>query len=122
MALRCLIVDDNEEFLVSAGRLLGVQGIEIVGAARTGGEAVALAGRLAPDVALVDVQLADEDGLEVARAIEELVPSTRVVLVSTHSRDDLADLLADAPDAAFLPKAALGADAIAALVGRSYTP
>ncbi len=92
MALRCLIVDDNEEFLVSAGRLLGVQGIEIVGAARTGGEAVALAGRLAPDVALVDVQLADEDGLEVARTIEELVPSTRVVLVSTHSRDDLADL------------------------------
>ncbi len=118
MTLRCLIVDDSDEFLASAARLLAGQEMEIVGTARTGEEAVARAARLAPDVALVDVQLADEDGLAVARTIEELVPPTRVVLVSTHSRDDLADLLADAPGAKFLPKAELAASAIAALVAQ----
>jgi DNA-binding NarL/FixJ family response regulator len=112
--LRCLIVDDNEEFLVSASRLLESQGLEIVGHAASGAEAIRLARTLYPDVTLVDVQLGDEDGLELTRRLSAGL--TRVVLISTHSRDDLADLIADTPAVGFLPKTALSAFAIAELV------
>jgi two-component system, NarL family, nitrate/nitrite response regulator NarL len=116
VALRCLIVDDNKEFLASASRLLESQGLTIVGRAPSGAEALRLAESVRPDVALVDVQLGDEDGLEVARRLGADVPATRVVLISTHSKDDLADLIADTSAVGFLPKTALSAAAIADLV------
>jgi two-component system nitrate/nitrite response regulator NarL len=115
--LRCLIVDDSEEFLVSAARLLSSQGMEIVGRASSGAEAVRLAATLQPDVALVDVQLGDDDGLEVARQLNGSARSTRVVLISSHPEDDLAELIADSPAVGFLPKTALSVPAIVELVG-----
>ena len=117
VALRCLIVDDNEEFLASASRLLSSQGLEIVGRASSGADAVRVAETLAPDVALVDVQLGDEDGLDVTRRLTANAGATRVILISTHSEGDLADLIADSPAVGFLPKASLGARAIAKLLG-----
>ncbi len=117
MALRCLIVDDNEEFLGSASRLLESQGLEIVGLASSGQEALRLAEALRPEVALVDVQLGEEDGLEVTRQLSADGRPIAVVLISTHSRDDLAELIADSPAVGFLPKTALSAAAIGALVG-----
>ena len=116
MALRCLIVDDNEEFLDSASRLLSAQGLEVVGGASTGAEAVRLVRTLAPDVALVDVQLGDEDGLEVARRLAADGREMRIILISTHSENELAELIAGSPAVGFLPKTALGADAIAAIL------
>jgi two-component system nitrate/nitrite response regulator NarL len=117
VALRCLIVDDNEAFLTSASRLLSSQGLEIVGRASSGAQAVRLAEMLGPDVALVDVQLGDEDGLEVTQRLTSNAHATRVILISTHSQDDLAELLAGSPAVGFLSKAALGGDAIAELLG-----
>jgi CheY-like chemotaxis protein len=117
VALRCLIVDDNEEFLASASRLLESQGLEIVGLASSGQEALRLAEALRPEVALVDVQLGEEDGLEVTRQLSADGRPIAVVLISTHSRDDLAELIADSPAVGFLPKTALSAAAIGALVG-----
>jgi two-component system nitrate/nitrite response regulator NarL len=117
VALRCLIVDDSEAFLASASRLLSAQGLEVVGRALCGAEALRLAQKLEPDVTLVDVQLGGEDGLEVTRRLAETVPTTRVILISSHSKDELAELIADSPAAGFLPKAALGAEAIARLLG-----
>ncbi len=117
MALRCLIVDDSEAFLASASRLLSAQGVEVVGRASSGAEAVRLAQELEPDVALVDVQLGDEDGLEVARRLAATTPSACVVLISSHSKEELAELIAETPATGFLPKSALGADAIAKLLG-----
>jgi two-component system, NarL family, nitrate/nitrite response regulator NarL len=115
--LRCLIVDDNEEFLASASRLLTSQGLEIVGRASSGAEAVRLVETLEPDVVLVDVQLGNEDGLEVTRRLAGNDRATHVILISTHSADDLAELIADSPAVGFLPKAALGARAITELLG-----
>jgi CheY-like chemotaxis protein len=117
VALRCLIVDDNEEFLASASRLLESQGLEIVGLASSGQEALRLAEALRPEVALVDVQLGEEDGLEVTRQLSADGRPIAVVLISTHSRDDLAELIADSPAVGFLPKTAISAAAIGALVG-----
>ena len=76
-----------------------------------------LATALEPDVALVDVQLGDEDGLELARRLNVVAPATQVVLISTHSPDDVAELVADSPAVGFLAKASLSAAAIAALIG-----
>ena len=114
MALRCLIVDDNEAFLASASRLLSTQGLEIVGRALTGAEALRLARQLEPDVALVDVQLGREDG----RRLASTARATRVILISSHSKDELGELIADSPATGFLPKPALGADAITTLLGQ----
>ena len=111
--MRCLIVDDNDEFLDSASRLLSAQGMEVVGRASSGAVAERLAQTLAPDVALVDVQLGDEDGLEVARRLASEGRKTRVVLISTHSENELSDLVAGSGAVGFLPKTALSAKAIA---------
>jgi two-component system nitrate/nitrite response regulator NarL len=116
VALRCLIVDDNEEFLDSASRLLSAQGLEVVGGATSGAEAVRLVQTLGPDVALVDVQLGDEDGLEVTRRLAADAHATRIILISTHSENELAELIAGSPAVGFLPKAALGANAIAEML------
>lgn len=116
MALRCLLVDDNEQFLRSATRLLESQGLDVVGRAFSGAEAVRLAHELMPEVILVDVQLGEEDGVDLARRLTALPGSSRVVLISSHSEEELEDLIADSPAAGFLPKAALGAEAILALL------
>jgi DNA-binding NarL/FixJ family response regulator len=115
VALRCLIVDDNESFLASAARLLVGQGMTVVGSAASSDEALELARSLEPDVVLLDVQLGDEDGLELARRLDVELPDTPVILVSTHAEDELAELIADSPAIGFVPKRTLGAEAIAAL-------
>jgi DNA-binding NarL/FixJ family response regulator len=114
--LRCLLVDDSEEFLVSAARLLESQGLEVVGHATSGAEAIELALALAPDLALVDIELADEDGFALAQELEARAPNTRVILISAYERDDLSDLIPDSGAVGFIPKRSLGAEAIAALL------
>jgi two-component system nitrate/nitrite response regulator NarL len=116
VALRCLIVDDNEEFLDSASRLLSTQGLDVVGRASSGAEAVRLVRALGPDVALVDVQLGDEDGLELTRRLAADARETRIILISTHSENELAELIAGSPAVGFLAKAGLGASAIAEML------
>jgi two-component system, NarL family, nitrate/nitrite response regulator NarL len=116
VVLRCLIVDDSEEFLDSASRLLSAQGLDVVGRASSGAEAVRLVQTLGPDVVLVDVQLGDEDGLELTRRLAADARETRIILISTHPKDELTELIVDSPAVGFLPKTALGAEAIAELL------
>jgi CheY-like chemotaxis protein len=117
VALRCLIVDDNEQFLVSASRLLESQGLEIAGTASTSAEAAESVTRLEPDVVLVDVQLGDEDGFQLARRLTA-TSAERVIMISTHGEAELADLCESAGAVSFLHKTALSAHAIRALVGQ----
>jgi DNA-binding NarL/FixJ family response regulator len=121
MALRCLIVDDSSHFLESARALLEQEGFTVVGGASTSAEALERVKDTQPDVALVDVDLGTESGFDVARRIHDetsLSPS-RVILISTYAEEDLADLLADAPVAAFLPKTRLSARAIREILGNT---
>jgi CheY-like chemotaxis protein len=113
--LRCLIVDDSEEFLASARALLSAQGLVIVATATSGAEAERLADLHRPEVALVDVQLGEEDGLEVARRLDAAPYRMSVILISTHPEQDLAELIDDSPALGFLAKTALSASAIRAL-------
>jgi two-component system, NarL family, nitrate/nitrite response regulator NarL len=117
VAVRYLIVDDSEEFLASAARLLESQGVKIVGCASTAAEALRLAAELAPDVALVDIELGDEDGFALAQQLASQAPSTRVVLISAYDREDLSELIAASPAVGFVPKRLLGATALEGLLG-----
>jgi two-component system, NarL family, nitrate/nitrite response regulator NarL len=113
VSVRCLIVDDSDEFVASAARLLGSQGLDVVGSASSGERALELAGSLVPDVALVDIELGEEDGIELSHV---LAAHTRVVLISSYDQADLGDLIARSPAAGFLPKTDLGAAEIMRLL------
>jgi DNA-binding NarL/FixJ family response regulator len=113
---RALIVDDNDQFLASARKVLALGGIDVVAVAKTDKDAVARARELRPDVALVDVDLGDESGFHVARSLAALDPPPVVILISTHPEDELAELVAASPTAGFVPKSRLDADAVRAYV------
>jgi len=109
VSLRCLIVDDNALFLEGAAALLRREGLDVIGVASNSAQAIQLVSELRPDVTLVDIDLGDEDGLEVARRLSD---TSRVILISTHSEDDLAHLIAMSPALGFVPKTRLSAQAI----------
>ena len=113
---RTLIVDDSEQFLASAERLLSVGGVTIVGTARSRSDAVRLARDLRPDVVLVDVDLGGESGLDVARDLAALEPAPIVLLISTHSEAEVGELVAATPAAGFIPKSRLDAAAVRTFV------
>jgi DNA-binding NarL/FixJ family response regulator len=115
--LRCLIVDDNEAFLASATRLLESEGLEIVGAASNGEAGLRLAAEARPDVALVDVELGEEDGFDLSRRLTSGRQPVPVILISTYPEEDLAELIASSPAAGFIAKSKLSAEAVRALLG-----
>jgi DNA-binding NarL/FixJ family response regulator len=116
VAIRCLIVDDNERFLEAACSSLSREGIEIVGTATTISDALGQAEALRPDVVLVDISLGEESGFELARLLADL--RTRVVLISTRAEDDYADLVATSPAVGFLSKSQLSGSALRELLAR----
>ncbi|MBV8257834.1 MAG: response regulator transcription factor [Actinobacteria bacterium] len=117
VTLRCLIVDDNASFLEEASALLRREGLEVVGTASSIDDALERAHELEPDVALVDISLGEESGFDLARRLAESASHPpRVVLVSTHSETELAELIDDAPVAGFVPKVQLSAGALLALL------
>lgn len=111
-----LLVDDNPEFCESSLALLRQDGFDIVGYVGTGSAAVEAVLRLLPDVVLLDVQLPDIDGFEVARRLAMLDPPPAVVLISSRDASTYGQLVRDAPVRGFLDKVALDGVAVAALV------
>jgi DNA-binding NarL/FixJ family response regulator len=126
VAIRSLLVDDNAGFLQAARVLLEREGLRVAGLASTGAEAVRQAAELHPDVTLVDVDLGEESGFEVVRRlVEELGEDAgKVILISAHAEEDLADLIEASPAIGFLGKPALSAAAIQRLLdgGRGVGP
>lgn len=114
--LKCLIVDDSAHFLEGAASLLSREGLDVVGVASSRAEAIRLVAELRPDVTLVDIDLGDEDGLELARELSDI---SRVILVSTHSQEDFAELIAASPALGFVSKTRLSAQTIRDLLERA---
>ena len=114
MAIRCLIVDDNQAFLDAARVFLERDGLTIVGVALTSVQALLQIEALRPQVVLVDISLGAESGFDLARRIAEdgLAAEAVVILISTRTEEDVADLIAESPVAGFLPKEELSASAI----------
>jgi len=108
--LRCVIVDDNSLFLEGAAGLLRREGLDVVGVASDRAAALRLVTELRPDVTLVDIDLGEDDGFELAQQLTAV--SSNVILVSTHAEEDLAQLIERSPALGFIAKARLSAQAI----------
>jgi len=102
-----LVVDDHPSFRRSAAALLAAEGFEVVGEAEDGASALALAAELAPDVVLLDVQLPDIDGFEVAARLRERGGDEAIVLVSSREREAYGPLVEASGARGFVGKADL---------------
>ena len=88
-SLRVLLVDDHA--LVRAGirsLLRDIEGVEVVGEAADGAEALAIAGRERPDAVLLDIAMKGMSGLEAAARFRELHPGVRVLILSMHASEE----------------------------------
>jgi DNA-binding NarL/FixJ family response regulator len=102
-----LIVDDHPSFRMSARMLLQSEGYVVVGEAENGEEAVAAALELRPDWVLLDVNLPDIDGFEVASRITADADAPRVVLTSSRESSDFGPLVQKSGARGFVSKSDL---------------
>jgi DNA-binding NarL/FixJ family response regulator len=116
MARTILIVDDHAGFRASARRVLEAAGYEVMADAVDGDSGVAAAVDLGPDVVLLDLQLPDIDGFEVARRLERAGVASAIVLTSSRDRSDFGSLIDSSGARGFVPKAELSAESLAALL------
>ena len=116
MAQTVLIVDDHPSFRSSARRVLEDAGYDVVGEAADGASALAAARELRPAVVLLDIQLPDLDGFEVALRLTSELDPPAVVLTSSHDGSDFAGMITPCGARGFLAKAELSGPALAALV------
>ena len=116
--LRCVIVDDNEGFLEIAAASLAGDDLDVVGTATTSAEALRQVAEQRPDVVLVDINLGEESGFELARMLVERFPqlAAGVVLISTRAERDFGGLVKASPAAGFVPKTQLSARAVLEVV------
>jgi DNA-binding NarL/FixJ family response regulator len=117
MTRTVLIVDDHPSFRATARALLESDGFVVVGEAQDGREALALVEELGPEIVLLDVQLPDLSGFEVAEQLRQrngMAPS--VVLVSSRDAADYGGLIAACGARGFVPKGELTGAAVRTLV------
>jgi DNA-binding NarL/FixJ family response regulator len=89
--IRVLLADDQELLRAGFRMVLAAQeGIEVVGEAGDGDEAVVLTGRLDPDVVLMDVRMPDVDGIEATRRLVAAGARARVLILTTFDLDEYA--------------------------------
>ncbi|MGE5408724.1 MAG: response regulator transcription factor [Syntrophothermus sp.] len=117
MRRSALIVDDHPSFRASARRMLEASGYLVLGEAADGEAALAAARALRPDLVLLDVQLPDLDGFEVAERLAALGGDSEVVLTSSRDRGDFGGAIEASPARGFIAKADLSGATLAELVG-----
>jgi DNA-binding NarL/FixJ family response regulator len=85
--IRVLLADDQALFREGLATVLGAKGVDVVGEAKNGLEAVELASRLAPEVVLMDLRMPELDGVEATRRIAALPKPPRVIALTTFDDD-----------------------------------
>lgn len=114
--IRVVIVDDHAVVREGTRQLLEADsGLEVVGEAATGQEAVQLIERLGPDVVLLDLALPDINGIEVAGRLQTALPDTKVIILSAYDDADYVVAAMDAGVAAYLLKTSRGQEVIDAI-------
>jgi signal transduction histidine kinase len=122
MPLNCLLVDDSEAFLASAARLLSAEGMRVMGRATCAADAIRVAAECLPDIALVDIELGAEDGLELAGRLSAAGSCQEVIMISLRDRGELTERIADCGAAGFLRKDRLSAQAVAEILDARAKP
>jgi DNA-binding NarL/FixJ family response regulator len=116
-ALTVLLVDDNPRYRQQLGRMIGkAYPAALLYEAEDVPEALRLAERAKPQLALIDVVLTDEDGIQCARRLKAVSPDTRVVLISAYPDREFRRLGLGAGAVAFLDKKDLDAAAVRQVV------
>jgi DNA-binding NarL/FixJ family response regulator len=118
MTRTVLIVDDHAGFRACARRALELDGWHVIGEAEDGLSGVEAAGRLAPELVLLDVGLPDVSGFEAAARMRRDATPSAIVFVSTHDAGDFGELARDSDALGFLPKAELSGAALLALLAQ----
>lgn len=111
-----MIVDDHDGFRRDARLLLEASGFDVVGEAADGESGVAAAERLRPLLVLLDLQLPDIDGFEVAARMAETADPPVVVLTSSRSASAYRRRLAKTTARGFVPKSELSGETLMALL------
>ena len=115
VAIRCLIADDHPAMVEAVGEVLVEHGLEIVGRARDGEDALALMQELKPAVAVVDVRMPGLSGIEVARRGQREAPDTAVILYTAYGDRALITEALDAGVRGFVLKEAPLVDLVRAV-------
>ncbi len=113
---RVFLVDDHRLFLTGVRAELGDE-VEVVGEASEVEAAIEMIGERTPDVVLLDVQLPDIDGFEVAARLRDGAARPAVVLIFTRDRSDYGPRVERCGARGFISKAELSAAAIRSLLG-----
>jgi CheY-like chemotaxis protein len=113
-----LIVDDNSSFLAASQTLLERQGMAVIGVATSAAEALERAAELKPEVILIDIELGEDSGFDLARELAQNAEVThaKLVLISTHREEDFGELIAESPVLGFIAKSQLSRRAIQHIV------
>ena len=121
-SVRVLLADDHAVLREGLERLLKAQkGIEVIGHAADGVEAVELALRHRPDVVLMDISMPRMDGVEATRQICERVPGVKVIGLSMHEQKDVAARMTAAGAVRYLTKT-VPHDVLIAAIRESVQP
>ncbi|MEX2386683.1 MAG: response regulator transcription factor [Phycisphaeraceae bacterium] len=103
--LRVLVVDDHRVVRQGLVRMIAeAPGFEVVAEAGDGAEAVELAAEHSPDVIVMDVTMPRMDGVEATRRISREMPGVRIIGLSIHAEEDMAQRMRDAGAVAYLNK------------------
>jgi DNA-binding NarL/FixJ family response regulator len=113
---RVLIVDDHAGFRAAARKWLASGGFDVVGEAADGAQALEAVARLRPDIVLLDVQLPDASGFEVAARLGANGHSPDVVFTSSRDAAEFGSLIERSGARGFIPKAKLSGRRLAALL------
>ncbi len=122
--ITCLVADDHPAVVEAVADVLDANGIEIVGRARDGREAIEKIDQTQPAVALLDLRMPGSSGIEVARAVTRSAPDTAVILYTAFGDRALLTEAMDAGARGFVLKEAPLAEVVRAVElvadGRTY--
>ncbi|HUP14784.1 MAG TPA: response regulator transcription factor [Acidimicrobiia bacterium] len=111
-----VIVDDHEDFRISARAMLEADGFDVIGEAADGEEALAVITDLRPTIVLLDIQLPGMDGLAVASQLASREAPPHVVLISSREAASYGPRLAGASARGFITKSELSGHTLSKLL------
>lgn len=114
--VRILVADDQQVVLEGIKKILAsFQGFEIVGEARDGKQALELVRDLEPDILVIEVSMPVINGIEVAKAVREQCPGTRVIFFTMHSDKEYVKRALDAKISGYILKDDPNSDIVQAI-------